>query len=294
MDIRLDCFKDRKGNVIKKDLAVAGSMHLLYDNFLGRLFLSFLTSKTMANIQRKFLDSSLSTLFIDPFIKKNGISLKDYIPEKYISFNDFFTREIRDDRRRILYGDDILVSPSDGRVTAYKINHHSRFKIKNSVYSVASLLRDGSLAEYYKDGYFVLVRLSVDDYHHYIYSVSGNKKTDRYIDGFLHSVNPVVYDYVKVYKENSRSYSIITTADEKHIVQMEVGAMGVGRICNDEMNKAYVKQGDKKGHFAFGGSSIVLLLPKDSFVPDEDILKNTLEGYETRVLMGERIGSDFK
>lgn len=291
MDIKLDCYKDREGNVIKKDIVSEESLRFMYTNPVGRMVLSVMGSKTMAVAQQLFLDSPLSTLIIDPFVKKNKISLKDYVPRKYVSFNDFFTREIRLDRRKFECGKDNLISPSDGRITAYKINHNSKFRIKNSVYTVASLLRDSSLADYYKDGYFVLIRLCVDNYHHYAYSVSGLKSRERRVEGFLHSVNPVVYDYTKVYKENTRCYSVIKTEDGQRIVQMEVGAMGVGKICNREVNEGEVVQGHKKGRFEFGGSSIILLLPKGSYVPDKDIIKNTAEGYETEVKIGEKIGS---
>lgn len=290
MKIRLDCYKDRNGNIVRKDIVSEKVLRFMYTEPLGRAALCLLGSKQAAEIQRWFLDSPLSALLIDPFIRKNGISLKDYIPEKYRSFNDFFTREIRHDRRCFECSEKNLIAPSDGRVTAYRINHNSRFRIKDSVYSVSSLLRDGALAEYYQDGYFVLVRLCVDNYHHYAYTVSGRKSRERHIRGFLHSVNPVVYDYIKVYKENSRCYSVITTDRGEHIVQMEVGAMGVGKICNRITEEATVYQGHKKGHFEFGGSSVILLLPAGSYVPDSDILKNTADGYETAVEIGEKIG----
>lgn len=263
----------------------------MYTNPLGRMLLSVLGSKPIANLKKNFLDSPLSALLVDPFIKKNKISLKDYNPKRYHSFNDFFTRELKYCARNFEISDEILTSPSDGRISAYKINHNSRFLIKNSYYSVNSLLRDSSLARHYRDGYFVLIRLCVDNYHHYTYSVAGLKSCERRINGFLHSVNPVVNDYVKVYKENSRNYSVILTDEGHRITQMEVGAMGVGKICNEITEEAYVMPGYKKGHFEFGGSSIILLIPKGSYMPDADIIKNTSEGYETEVKIGEKIGT---
>ena len=54
-----------------------------------------------------------------------------------------------------------------------------------------------------------------------------------------------------------------------------------------------MKRGDEKGNFAFGGSTIVLITEKNAVKPDEDILNNSREGIETRVLMGEKIGESF-
>ena len=54
-----------------------------------------------------------------------------------------------------------------------------------------------------------------------------------------------------------------------------------------------MKRGEEKGNFAFGGSTIVLITEKNAVNPDEDILKNSQAGMETRVLMGEKIGESF-
>ena len=74
---------------------------------------------------------------------------------------------------------------------------------------------------------------------------------------------------------------------------MEVGAMMVGRIVNTP-GRATVKKGQEKGHFEFGGSTIVVLLQKDRVRLDADLLDNTRGGYETVVKMGERIGIAMK
>ncbi len=58
--------------------------------------------------------------------------------------------------------------------------------------------------------------------------------------------------------------------------------------------EASVKRGDEKGNFAFGGSTIVLITEKNAVKPDEDILNNSREGIETRVLIGEKIGESFR
>lgn len=288
MELRTDCYKDRAGNIIKKNVASGNAIRFMYTNTVGRMVLKMLASKKMANLQRCFLDSTASSMIIDPFIKANNISLKDYIPKRYISFNDFFTREIRKDRREFQISEKALISPSDGRITAYKIDENSVFSIKNSKYTVDSLLKE-STGDYYKDGYFVLIRLAVDDYHHFVHAFSGEVKRETEIEGFLHTVNPIAYDYADVYKENTRRCTYIED-EGKTYVQMEIGAMGVGRICITDDSKFAVK-GSKKGHFEFGGSSIALLLPKDAYVPDADILCNTAEGYETRIRIGEKIGS---
>ena len=99
-------------------------------------------------------------------------------------------------------------------------------------------------------------------------------------------------DVYPIYKENSREYSLLKTENFRTVLMMEVGALLVGRIEN-RPGKAFVKRGDEKGNFAFGGSTIVLITEKNAVKPDEDILNNSREGIETRVFMGEKIGESF-
>lgn len=44
------------------------------------------------------------------------------------------------------------------------------------------------------------------------------------------------------------------------------------------------------GYFAFGGSTIVCLFQHGAAAWDADLLSNSLQSLETRVLMGERLG----
>lgn len=289
--MKLNSYKDRNGNIIEKPFLSEDKMRFMYSNPIGRTALKVLCSKGFANVERFFLSTCFSSLAIDAFVKKNGIDMSEYEPKKYTCFNDFFTRKIKEDNRIVNRAKDILISPSDGRASVYKIDDSSVFKVKNTLYSVSSLLRSRKLAANYVNGYFVLIRLCVDNYHRYTYCCDGIKSPDRKVKGTLHTVNPIVYDYVKVYAENTRQYCTILDEYGAELVQMEVGAMGVGRISNFMPMAGRVRKGEEKGTFEFGGSSIVLLIPAGSFVPDEDLIRNTAEGYETCVMYGEAIGS---
>ncbi len=284
-------YKTRQGIIVSKKSAGGKTVKHLYETRMGRMLLRILISKSFSNAERVILDSRLSSLVIDPFIKINDISLKGCVPKKYESFNDFFGRQIYHDARKRSFEENEVASPADGLITIRKISDSSKFRIKGKIYTVESLLRNPDLSKKFNDGYFVLVRLCVDNYHHYSYPVSGIKGRDRYLDGFLHTVNPRVLEYIKVYSENARSLSLINTSNGSCVAMMEVGAMGVGRIVNRVKGEAYVETGEEKGEFQFGGSSIVLLFQKDAFKPDKDILNNSKEGYETPVLMCEHIGN---
>ena len=73
------------------------------------------------------------------------------------------------------------------------------------------------------------------------------------------------------------------------MIQIEVGALMVGKINNYHQEYTFQK-GEEKGMFLFGGSTICLLLKKDTVELDEDLLKNSIDNYETTVKYGERIG----
>ena len=46
----------------------------------------------------------------------------------------------------------------------------------------------------------------------------------------------------------------------------------------------------EKGYFMYGGSTVVLIIQENILKLDDDIMKNSEEGYETYVKYGEKIG----
>ena len=170
-----------------------------------------------------------------------------------------------------------------------QLNRLRTFLIKHTRYTVFSLLKNHVLSEQYTKGYIWVFRLCVDDYHRYIY-VDGGKESRRFrIPGVFHTVNPAAGDRLPVYKENTREYSILRSENFGEIIQMEVGAMFVGKIEN-RPRTAYVKRGEEKGNFAFGGSTVILMTKAGRVQPDKDILENSMRGIETKVKLGESIG----
>ena len=298
-------YRDLNGNEFNVSTLQDKLLRHIYSSPVGRALIKPLTFDVVSFIAGAFLNSRLSRIFIRPFIKSNHIDMSIYKKGKlftadeninsrmrsryygYTSYNDFFTRRINATERVI--GGSEIISPSDGKVSAYKISDNTEFEIKNSVYSVASILKSKVLAEKFKGGYAVVIRLSVDDYHRYCYCTNGRKSQNRRINGILHTVNPAAFESVKVFKENSREYCLISTGKDI-VVQMEVGALMVGRISNREKHPCEVSKGEEKGFFEFGGSTIVLLIQKGRKLC-YDFLKNTEEGFETIVKQGENIAN---
>jgi len=281
-----------EGQIIHKDNGQDNLLKSMYGSFIGRSVLSILVRPTISKIAGALLSTKLSTYFIKPFIKSNNIDMSDYYEGPYRSFNDFFIRDLKLGKRFINYDNTVLISPADGRVSVYDINDDSTFFIKDSYYTVESLTHSKKAAEHFKGGKCVIIRLCVDNYHKYCYIDNGFKSRNKFIPGILHTVNPITYDHCDIYKENSRECSILHTENFGKVMQIEVGALMVGKIVNYDQI-ACIKKGDEKGRFEFGGSTIVLLLQKDAVEIDEDLIQNTIDGFETAVKMGERIGKKY-
>lgn len=265
------------------------TLNFFYGNFIGRLFLKILVTKSVSNLIGYYMNSFLSKSRIRRFVKKHDIDMSEYEEKKYKSYNDFFTRKINVSRRPINSDKKTFISPCDSKLSVYTINEDLTLKIKDAYYSIDSLV-NGNIVSEYIGGYALVFRLSTDDYHRYCYIDSGSKENNYYIKGVFHTVQPISLKKYNFYKTNSREYTILNTDNFDKIVQVEVGAMGVGRICNHH-KKYKFKKGEEKGCFEFGGSTIVLLVKKDVIDIDEDILNNSLENIETIVKYGEKIGT---
>ena len=182
-----------------------------------------------------------------------------------------------------------LIAPCDGRLSVYPIREDGWFHVKNTPYNAASLLKSQLLMDKFDGGYLWLFRLCVDDYHRYVYPVTGRKSKNIHIPGIFHTVNPVANDVYPIYKENTREYCLIQTEDYGTVLMMEVGALLVGKIENRTLESARVIRGEEKGNFAFGGSTIIVMTQKGQAVPAQRFLQNTLCGEETRVRLGELV-----
>ena len=267
-----------------------GPIVFLYRNPCGRAILKVATLPTVSKVAGWFMDRKVSSFAINRFVKKNNIDVKEYEERKYKSYNDFFTRKIKEEVRKIDKNKKNLISPCDSKLTAYEINDKSIFKIKDSYYKIEDLLKNKKLAEKYKNGLCLIFRLCVDDYHRYCYIDDGKKTKNTFIKGVLYTVRPIALENYNIYKENSREYTILQTENFGDVVQIEVGATIVGRIKNHHQEYEFTK-GEEKGMFEFGGSTIVLLIEKDKVNIDKEIIDNTKDGFETIVKIGEKIGT---
>lgn len=264
---------------IKKDDSNKGLL-FLYNTIIGRIILKIFTTRIISKIYAKYMDSKLSIHKINKFIKKNNINMVEYEEQEYNSFNDFFIRKIKNNKRKIEKG---LISICDSKLSVYVIDENTSFKIKNSIYTIEELIGEENI---YKFKYALVFRLCVDDYHHYTFIDDGKIISNKKINGILHTVQPIAFKKHKVFLENSREVTILDTKNYGKVGYVEVGAMLIGKITN--LNKSTFKKSEEKGYFEFGGSTVVVLM-EDKVKINKKIIENTKKDIETIVKLGQSL-----
>lgn len=263
------------------------AVEFLYGTILGRSVLKLITRPVFSRAASKYLNSPFSKWLADIYIKKYGISLDECVKKDPPSFNSFFIRK----KKKTVFdrAPDSLISPCDGYLSAYKIDTGLSFNIKRAEYNIGTLLKDNAAARKYSGGVCLIFRLAPHNYHRYIFIDSGFVRKSVSIRGVLHCVRPIAYENFPVYHQNSREYSVIQSESFGELIQMEVGALLVGKIRNHPHVKR-VSKGMEKGYFEFGGSTIILIFEKDKIALYDKIILNTENGRETPVKIGQKIG----
>ena len=193
-------------------------------------------------------------------------------------------------------------------------------EIKGNLYSIEKILK-APCPEFLKGGTLLVFRLSLPDYHRYIFPARGKLLRTKKIKGRLDSVRKDAAHF-KAFSENKREISLLELEGMGKILHVEVGAMLVGHIHNhlgfkpsfDKAVECHKEKGteccgekgniqiggknhlahcfaagEEKGYFSLGGSTIVELL-NEKIVIDKDLFENTNKGLETKLEIGERIG----
>lgn len=239
--------------------------------------------------------------FIRSFAKAYDISLEDYERQSlnaYESFNDFFTRELKDDARAIDTTAQGIVSPADGLISQLgQIQDHKLLQAKGRHYDIGQLLANNEDGNYFADGSFATVYLAPSNYHRVHMPFAGTLTKTRYVPGTLFSVNTTTAANVPdLFARNERLVCLFDTEYGKAAVVL-VGAMIVagietvatGKITRtDDIQEAEhnmkLKKGDELGRFYLGSTAIVVL-PKAAKADWQDnIMANTA------VQMGQLLG----
>lgn len=219
--------------------------------------------------------------------------------DEFKTFNEFFTRELKPEMRRIDAEPDTVVSPVDGAIAEFgEIKHNLLLQTKGVYYSLDDLVGEKA-AQRFNDGFYITIYLSPSDYHRIHSHVSGKLKEFSYFSGKLWPVNRFGVKHVGgLFSLNERIVSCIET-EAGMTAMVKVGAMIVGRITldysglasnashNTQMSLPVVpprvyRKGDEIGQFKLG-STVILLFEKEIFKP-EDLFQGKV------IQMGQSIG----
>ncbi|MFP3457313.1 MULTISPECIES: archaetidylserine decarboxylase [unclassified Psychrobacter] len=216
--------------------------------------------------------------FIRSFAKAYNISLDEYERQSlnaYESFNDFFTRELKEDARTIDATANGIVSPADGIISQLgQIEDHKLLQAKGRHYDVGQLLADSEDGSYFADGSFATIYLAPSNYHRVHMPFTGTLTKTRYVPGTLFSVNNTTAANVPdLFARNERLVCMFDTKYGKAAVVM-VGAMivaGIETVATGKIARTDdIFESDHDMQFAAGeelgrfylGSTAIVVLPK--------------------------------
>ena len=224
----------------------------------------------------------IKTTFITKFAAKYQVNMDEAQNSdlsSYASFNEFFTRPLKDGARPI--ADSALVSPADGAVSQLgKIELGRCFQAKGRDFGVTELLGgDSDRAQPFLNGDFTTIYLSPKDYHRVHMPCAGTLKETVYVPGDLFSVNPTTAQGVDgLFARNERLVCMFET-EYGPMAMVLVGAMIVagietvwsGQVCPlpkeaqvQDFSQGQVKleKGEEMGRFKLG-STVILCFPED-------------------------------
>lgn len=216
---------------------------------------------------------------------------------KYKSFNEFFTRELKQGVRAVDTAPNSIVSPADGAIS--QLGHISEgdvFQAKGQSFSVEKLIGDPQLAQPFKNGEFATVYLSPKDYHRVHMPFAGTLTETLYVPGELFSVNQITAEHVPgLFARNERMVCLFDTELGRMAVVL-VGAMivaGIETVATGKVkptgrlelkqHQLFLEKGAELGRFYLGSTAVVLFEP-NKMQWDEQFTANSV------VEMGQALG----
>ena len=265
------------------------ALRFAYETLLGRTLWSVLFgSKAISAYMGRRYDSPKSRKDIAKLVAIPGCRAEE--AEKpigeYSCFNEFFMRRLKPGSRPV--GDGI-VSPADGRLMLdLGADADAPFPLKGATRSLRTVFDGDAPSGLYDIAVF---RLAPVDYHRFHFPCDCTTCGEvRVVPGKYHSVNPIaLVAYPDVYADNERQI-VKCSAAFGDFYLVDVGAFGVGTVVQTYSGERHAK-GDEKGFFKFGGSTVILVAKAGAIKFDDDLVKNSASGLETRVLCCERIGT---
>jgi phosphatidylserine decarboxylase len=229
--------------------------------------------------------AGFKNFLITRFVSLYGVDVAEVphaVPGGYATFNDFFTRDLRDGARPVDADPRSVVSPADGTLSVCgDIHRRHIFQAKGKDYSLDDLLAINlDEADAFTGGSFATIYLAPYNYHRVHAPLAGTLKALRYVPGDLFSVNEATVSLVpRLFARNERVVCLLDTVTGPVAVIL-VGALNVGSITTpwtgeirprreglvetftlDAAVSTNLAKGDLLGWFNMGSTVIVLMPP---------------------------------
>jgi phosphatidylserine decarboxylase len=287
-------FNRISGKVEYENTYHENNLNFLYHTRIGKaLTKTIISRRFISNVYGKRMKSSGSKVQIKRFIEHYNIDINEVKRplESFRSFNDFFIRELKPGARPVDLKPNHLISPADSRLFIFDLAANIPIPVKGYWYSLQQLVKNKKLANEYAAGWCFIYRLAPCDYHRFCYIDKGWQEKVKRLKGVLNSVHPIALSSSKaLLGRNYRELTILHTENFGKVIQIEVGALLVGKVVQKNRGEHHFIKGEEKGWFEFGGSTIIQLIQKDIVTPDKDLLEHSSKGIETLVKIGERTG----
>lgn len=259
----------------------------------------------MAGHLAKSQNPYIKKAFIHSFAKVYDIDLAEYQRgdlNDYVSFNDFFTRELKDTARPIDKTTNSIISPADGKISQIgDIKHGQLLQAKGRDYDVGQLLADFELGKSFLDGSFATIYLAPTNYHRVHMPFDGKLIATRYVPGTLFSVNNTTAEHVPdLFARNERLVCEFESNFGRACVVL-VGAMIVAGIecvatgaikrtpyIQHRTHDLTLQKGDELGRFYLGSTAIIVLPKSAQTAWGDDFVHGKV------VKMGEKIGQFYQ
>jgi phosphatidylserine decarboxylase precursor len=242
----------------------------------------------------EFLDTPASAGGIDSFLSKPNYNIDDYFvgPSGWLTFNQFFAREMKPGKRPISDpgNDRVFVSPADAVFMGHwPISDTSEITVKGVPWAIAELLDGSPYKDAFRNGTYMHSFLYVDDYHRYHLPVGGTIKELRNIsgrvyldvrrnsDGSLDVIDGETYQF-----NQERGLVVIDSPELGLVAVLPIGMATVSSVNLTPEVGAELRKGDEFGYFLFGGSDVVMVF--------QDIDLQIEAEVGVKYLQGQRLG----
>ncbi len=222
---------------------------------------------------------------IDYYIKKFDVDMTEATYEDtqlYATFNEFFTRPLKQKARPVDQTKNTLSCPADGTISeAGSIQQRQIFQAKGHFYTTTELLGgDTSMSALFENGRFATIYLAPKNYHRVHMPTRGLLKKMIHVPGRLFSVAPWTVGTIPGLFTGNERVACLFATEAGPIAMVLVGAINVAAIetvwaglvtppkgkkisdFNYSHTRKIYARGDEMGRFNMG-STVILLAAKN-------------------------------